>query len=220
VEAVTLAFGDDEIANLRSGDPSTRIAALGRLAPGTITHKEVEALTGCLSAPEKLVQRRAAETCARLQRAGIDMQPILFSVLRCTDLRRRWGAVFALSLIGPVPREAVETLMDSLGLDDGDIRWAAADLLLGSGYLSGCTEKLTDLLVDGNPHQRKMAAYCLRALELRSQRIDRALLNALADSSASVRLAALSALSRMAVDRAAAERGVARALGDADAGVR
>jgi len=210
----------DEAPNLRSNDPQARVAALERLAAATVTHEEIDAAAACLGATEKLVQRRAAEAFARLHRAGIDIEPALSLAVRSTDLRQRWGAAFAFSLIGALPPEARDILVDSLGLDDGDIRWAAADILLRSSEIDDRPQRLTQLLVHGNPHQRKMAAYCLRRLDLRSPAVDRALLAALEDRSAAVRLATLAALSRLATDRAVAAQHLAHVLDDTDPGVR
>src|SRR5260221_8141 len=84
---------------------------------------------GLPRAPRKLVQRRAAEAFAALARRGLAVEPQLHAALAAPELRLRWGAVYALSLVGAPPRAALPTLLDVIGLDDGDLRWAAADLI-------------------------------------------------------------------------------------------
>jgi len=212
---------NDSLADLRSDDPRARAAALQRIAAtGRATPDELEQVTACLAAKEKLVQKGAAEALAALHRTGADVRSRLRSILRSADLRERWGATFALSLIGPLPSEALGVLLESLGFDDGDIRWAAAELLLKMPERGGHAARLVELLASHNPRQRKMAAYCLRTLGVRSSEIDAALCHALTDARSEVRLAALAALSRLALDPTGAAQHVALRIDDVDAGVR
>lgn len=206
---------------LRSGSRSERVAAMQRIAAGaTATTEELDALAGCLASPDKLTQRRAAEALAQLHAAGVQVGGLLLEALRSADAGRRWGAAFALSLIGPLAAEVRPVLVENMGGDDGDVRWAAAELLLRVPGSDSGPESLCGLLLDGNGHQRKMAAYCLRRLDRRSAAVQAALTTALGDVEVGVRLAAVAALSRLAVDHGAAADRIAALVEDHDAGVR
>ena len=41
---------------------------------------------------------------------------------------------YGLSRLGPAPPESLPTVLDALGSDDGDVRWAAAAILAGINY--------------------------------------------------------------------------------------
>lgn len=211
----------DGTGGLGAPDPQRRVEALVAIAAAAAaTPGEIEAMTICLGAAEKIVQRRAAEAFAQLHRAGVAVERPLLLTLRSQELRRRWGAAFALSLIMPLPAEARGVLLESIGLDDGDVRWAAADLLAKMPASDTDGGDVLELLAAGNVNQRKMAAYCLRVRNEPSASSQVALTAALADPSSGVRLAALAALSRLAVDRSSAAPAVAALLDDANPGVR
>jgi HEAT repeat protein len=206
---------------LRSGNRLDRVAALQRIAAAaTATDEELQAMTSCLGVPDKLIQRRAGEALAQLHAAGVAVEQILQQALHSSEATRRWGAAFALSLIGPLPADAQPVLIENLGVEDGDIRWAAADLLMRTAGWGGAAAELCALVSSGNVHQRKMAAYCLRTLDQRSVAVDATLIAALGDVHPTVRLAALAALSKLALDRPTAAQAIAALLEDADAGVR
>jgi HEAT repeat protein len=199
---------------LRSADPEVRIAAIGVLAVrGAAAPEELEALADCLGHGRKAVQRPAAEAFAALQAAGVGVDSILERSLRACDPRRRWGAAFAMSLVGEPPARTVPVLLETLGADDGDVRWAAASILLRVKDHAGLIGWLVDLLARGTATQRKMALYCLRHLHARSAAVERAVAAALGDAAWGVRLAAIAVLPRVAVDRAAAAAAALGALG-------
>jgi HEAT repeat protein len=196
------------------------LAAIARLHErGEGSPSDVAFLVGCLGDGKKVVQRRAAEALAALEAAGTPVRAAIEPLLAAPALRTRFGAAYALSRLGPTPASCVPVLLDALGTDDGDLRWAAATILLpfGSGTLD---EPLRDLLRNGNAAQRKMALYCLRDVEPPPTDVETELLAALADPEAAVRLAAMAALARLGRDRAAVSRALARLVDDADVGVR
>jgi HEAT repeat protein len=201
--------------------PQDRIEALARIAGrAQASPAEIEAITDCLGAPQKIVQRRAAETLAQLEHAGLGIRDQLIHLLRSENPRNRWGAAYALALIGPPPIEARAALLESLGSADGDIRWAAIDILLRTPDWHTATSDLSDLLAHGNPAQRKMAAYALRGLRQREPSVQAALTQALLDPDTGVRIAAVSALLHLASDRDAATESACRLLSDPEIGVR
>jgi HEAT repeat protein len=212
---------NNDLSELLSPGSRERVEALARIADrAQASADEIEAILACLSSDRKIVQRRAAETLAALERAGVPLQDNLIGLLRSDHPGSRWGATYALSLIGSLPAEARETLFESLGSTDGDIRWAAVDILLRIPNWYTAAEELCDLLAQGGPAQRKMAAYTLRGLKQRRPDVQAALTAALLDAEPSVRMAAVAALLHLAIDRGAATESACRLLSDPDAGVR
>lgn len=198
-------------------DPLAEIARIRERGEGA--SDDVAFLVGCLGASTKAVQRRAAEALAVLAAAGVSVRDAIAPVLTAPVLRTRFGGAYALSLLGTTPVACVPVLLDALGTDDGDLRWAAATILLPFGT-AVLLEPLRGLLRDGNTAQRKMALYCLRDLAPTPVGVDPELAAALADPDAPVRLAAMAALARLGVDRAAVARALTPLLDDADVGVR
>ncbi len=206
---------------LRASLLAERLAAMADIADhGVGDAGELEALAECLGDARKLMQRRAAETFAALAARGVDVHAALHCLLQSHTARQRWGAAFALSLLGTTPPVALPVLLEALGCDDGDVRWAAGKILVRMRGHAGLAAALRGLLTTGTPAQRKMAAYCLRDLEARSPEIEQAVRAAVHDADTGVRLAAMSCLVRLAMDRPAAADCVLRLLGDADASVR
>ena len=125
-----------------------------------------------------------------------------------------------MSLIGPLPAAAAASLIDALGVDDGDIRWAAAERLkqLAARESRLVIPELLRLAADGSAEQRKMALYCLRDLDV-GEAVEVAQ-SALRADDVGVRLAALSAFARLADERAAAAEKIVALLKDADDRVR
>ena len=110
------------------------------------------------------------------------MRDVLLRTLESDVTRQRWGAAYALSLLGDAPPVTLPTLLEALGSDDGDVRWAAGNILARLRGDTALVDALQQLLGTGNPAQRKMAAYCLRDLDARSPAVERALLAALGRS--------------------------------------
>jgi HEAT repeat protein len=195
-------------AALRASDLATRLAAIAALAKTDApAPDELAALAEALGDGRKAVERGAAETFATLARRGVAVERILDEALVSSAPRRRWGAAFALSLLGDPPLRTLPVLLDALGVDDGDVRWAAAGVVVRMTDREATARTLLDLVRAGNGRQRKMALYCLRDLGVRSVDAEHAVLRALADADWDVRLASITTLPRLALDRrAAAER--------------
>src|SRR5437870_453881 len=156
------------VARLRSASADDRVAAIAELGRGDTGAAELEALAQCLGHDRKLVQRRAAEAFAALDRRGTPVRAVLAAALRSTAARQRWGAAYALSLLGAPPRETLPVLLETLGEDDGDMRWAAARIVVRMRDEPELVGMLAELAVRGRGSQRKMALYCLRDLEASS----------------------------------------------------
>jgi len=202
---------------LLDGPPAARLAAMAALVDCATApqNDEIDALGECLGDARKPVQRRAAEAFAALAARGVEVGARLHAALAAPELRRRWGAAYALSLVGAVPLAALATLLEVLGSDDGDLRWAAADLL----KRLAATERpvvVTALLGRaGHPGEgRKMALYALRDLNV-AEAFDAAL-GALADDAIETRLAALALIAKVHPEPGAAARRIAQLVDDPD----
>jgi HEAT repeat protein len=191
------------------------IAARGRADPD-----ELAALLEALGASTKAVQRGAAEALVALARAGQAVDDVLGTALADAAPRRRWGAAYAWSRLGAVPPACLPVLVEALGADDGDLRWASASILRDLGGRPELVAALRGLLASANPLQRKMALYCLRDLNVRAAGIEGEVRGALEDRDPAVRLAAMSALACLADDRPLAARVLLVRLEDVAPGVR
>jgi HEAT repeat protein len=206
---------------LRAAELDDRLAAVAELAAREHPEpEELHALGACLGSEHKVLQRRTAEALAGLHQRGVAVTHVLLAALESPGPRQRWGAAYALSRIGAAPAQALPVLLECLGEDDGDVRWAAATILVHMEDTPVLVDALHNLLVTGNAAQRKMAAYCLRDVEARTPAVEQALDAALDDAEPSVRMAAMSSLARLCTDRATLARRLVTLLGDVDEGVR
>jgi HEAT repeat protein len=198
---------------LRSPALEERRAAIDEIARrDSLGDGELEALVECLGDARKAVQRPAAEALAALAGRGVVVDRVLDEALRSASPRLRWGAAYTLSLLGEPPPSAIPVLLETLGVDDGDVRWAAAGIVVGVRDRPALVDRLVVLVRDGNAAQRKMALYCLRDLGARSPATAAAALAALADEDAGVRLAAMASVPRLVEERSAAAAGLVAAL--------
>ncbi|TMA71029.1 MAG: hypothetical protein E6J69_00715 [Deltaproteobacteria bacterium] len=205
---------------LRSPSVEDRVAAIAELGHGDAGTAELEALALCLGHDHKLVQRRAAEAFAALDRRGTPVRAVLAAALRSTAARQRWGAAYALALLGAPPRDTLPVLLETLGEDDGDLRWAAARIVVRMRDEPELVRMLAELAARGRGPQRKMALYCIRDLGAPSTDAEGVAAAALGDPDVGVRLAALSTLPAVAVDRVTASHRLLSLLEDPDGGVR
>jgi hypothetical protein len=179
-------------------------------------------LIGLLGAESKETRRFAAEDLIALV-AATDTADATIAALReaivDADPRRRWSAAFVLYRAGSSEDDVFGAALEALGADDGDVRWAAAEIAVAlTASASERRRRIRGLAATRGAAGRKMALYCLRDLR---DGDDAVLVDALAADDAGVRMAAvacygrLPVLSEMAVDAilAAVER-------DPDAGLR
>jgi HEAT repeat protein len=199
---------------LRSEAPDERRAAVAEIATRTTADRtELESLVACLGHPAKAIQRPAADACRALAEQGMAIRPLLEAALDASDPRLRFGAAYALARLGSPPPAALPALLAALSLDDGDVRWAAAELIGRTEPRAIAVEGLLPLVTGGNAPQRKMALYCLRDLATASEEVQHATLGALQDPDPGVRLAAMATLARLARnDPSEAANGILKAL--------
>jgi HEAT repeat protein len=206
----------DRVPALGAAAVEVRLAAIAEIAAaGVATAAETAALGACLGHERKVVQRRAGEALAALAARGVDVAPLLRAGLAASEFRARWGAAYALALSGPPPPEALPVLLEALGADDGDLRWAAARIVAGLAKSPALLSDLRTLARAGNAPARKMALYCLRDLDVRDPASEATAVESLRDPDPHVRLAAQATLARVAVDRATAAQYLLAALAEA-----
>jgi len=186
------------------------------------SHGELHALLVALGAAAKGAQRAAAVELARRAAAGEAVLPELERLVDEGTPRQRWGAVYALSLADAVPETALPVLLAALAVEDGDVRWAACDILTRRS--AAWRERVAGALVEaaraGDPLARKMALYALRDGDHRGVASQEAAERALAAADTDLRLAGMAALVRLGQDRDAVARTVAALTADADLRVR
>ena len=194
------------------------LAEIERLSQVAVSEDEIAFLIACLGQSRKAVQRRAAEALAAAANRGVPVAEALQHALDDATPARRWGAAYTLSLIGTPPPAVLPILVEVLGSPDGDLRWAAADIVKRLGPI--VTSHLLRLARDGHAPQRKMALYCLRDLRVTGEEGAAAVCAGLKDSDPGVRLAALAALPHLGLNGATATDWGLSLVNDGDAGVR
>src|SRR5262249_44062324 len=185
----------------------------------------VAAITGCLGADSKTVRRRAADALAALARRNPAIVGAIRPALRSANHRIRFGAAYALGAIGgeALTLDTAAALCEALGSSDGDLRWAAAELMvrLGRAHPKEIREELLALASSANPAAPKTALSCLRCRGAGGSGVLQAGAAAVRDRDAHVRLAALALLSgSFADDQAAAQLMLERLESDREVGVR
>jgi HEAT repeat protein len=193
---------DRLVAALQSPATSDRVNALLSIIANPdqeLSGEAVKAIANCLSADSKTIRRRAADALAAAARHDRKLIPTLRASLESLEGRIRFGAAYALGAIDETALtvDAAAVLCEALGDSDGDVRWAAAELIvrLGLRHLTEVCALLITLARDGNALARKMALYCMRDLGAAGDITFDAAGTAIRDDDVHVRLAALALLS-------------------------
>ncbi len=182
------------------------------------------ALVLLLGDPSRTRQRRAADALRGLVDGAPELARALGAALGALEPRLRWGAAYTMGhAIRPPAANLWPAVRETLALEDGDQRWAAAELTCElARHHPSVRDDVIATVSSSAPTMRRMLLYCLRDLA------DPALLaiatGRLADDDAGVRLAALAASARAertdADTTALADRVAHLVDGDPDAGVR
>jgi HEAT repeat protein len=187
------------LEQLASGDPATRRAACLAAASDPAATLLTDALCNALGDPVKAVSRAASDALVEIGRKHGEVDPGLRAALHGSDRARRLGAAFTLARIAPPGPRLLPALVEALASTDGDVRWAAARLLVEAGRVHGeVLPLLTGLARAGeSPIVRRMATFALR--ELAPDRVEaaEALLEAASDRDLHVRRAALTAMASL-----------------------
>lgn len=185
----------------------------------------VESLIRDLGDMHKSVQRGAIDRLVALAVSGNGhVIERLRDSIGSADRRVRWASAYALAQIGAdaFAMDSADALIEAMADDDGDIRWAATNLMvrLGRENFQEITNRLYKLASGSDRNARKMALYCIRDLKIAGPDLIPVVENSVHDSDVHVRLAALAVLSRLR-DAPAAGRIMLECLkSDSDAGVR
>lgn len=191
---------DPLATQLRSPDLHQRIDALLRLnqeQQPALSDSVIEALIESLATPSKTVQRHAAAALAAAGASNPTVLGRLVALLDAPDAAARWTSAYALGLIdGALDLRALAVLLEALGNPDGDVRWAALELLvrLGRRHHGPIRDGLLALQQRTGANRRKMALYALRDLGMRDAAVVGAVCEACTSADSQVRLAALSFL--------------------------
>ena len=214
-------------ARLRSPDLRQRIdtlVLLRREPQKNLADSVLDALIENLSSPNKAVQRHCASAIAAAGRSNPTIVPRLLAMLEGPQTSGRWAAAYALGLIDDaLDLRACQPLMETMASSDGDLRWAALELIvrLGRRFPSHIRAALLALQEGDNANGRKMAIYAMRYLGIRDAAALAAASRACAAKDSQVRLAALSFFKEAgAADGPAIEVVLACLQNDPDKGVR
>jgi HEAT repeat protein len=211
---------------LRHPEPARRITALAALedAPEAIDGEVLEAVIEGLSSEIKGIQRRAAGVIAAAGARNPLVVTRLHALLEAQSAPVRWAAAYALGLIdGALDLRAGQPLLDALAKSDGDVRWAALELVvkLGRRHPDVIRSRLLAMLRDGDAHSCKMSLYALRNLGMRDSAVLAAVRGVSGATDSQVRLAALSFIRELSgADEAAVDIVLERMGSDPDPGVR
>ena len=211
------------LEQLSSSEPAVRRAACHAAAGDPAATLFTEALVAALGDPVKAVSRAASDALVAIGRQHGDVDPGLRAALHGADRTRRFGAAFTLARIAPPGPRLLPALVEALSSPDGDVRWAAARLLVETGRLHGeVFALLTGLVRAGeSPLVRRMATFALRELAPDREEAAAALLEAARDRDLHVRRAALTAMASLASPPEAVGAHLLETLAsDADAAAR
>ena len=221
VEDIAIVLNDDDV--------EARLAAIREVVENpqsALPEHVLDALIRCVGANRKAIQRRAAEALAAVASQDARVVEKLRATLSHAEPRMRWGVAYALGLVtldGALDLAAMPNIIEALSTNDGDVRWAAADLVLrlGKEHREAVSHQLIALASGVDPNARKMALYCLRDVGGPREELLAVAEACCADHHSIVKMAALSLLTRIGdADERGANLAVRIMQDDPDAGVR
>ena len=153
------------------------------------------ALIADLDHPDKPTIRAAVDQLIGLARESAQVRTALDLRLDASGHRNYWPVAYVLGHLPQPSGAAIRNLLDTLDHAEPDIRWACSLLLAKIAQTeTAVIELLVELCRDGTANQKRMAIYCLRDLALNDGASLQALIESLADSDATVRVAAVTSL--------------------------
>lgn len=184
---------------LRSPDPDERRAACLAAAEDPAGTLLADALGEALGDPVKAVVRAASDALVSIGRRAGGVDAVIRDALHSDEPTRRWGAAFTFARLEPPGPRVLPALVEALGSPDGDIRWAAARLLVEAGRRHPEVLPLLLGLVRGGEHAvvRRMATFALRELAPDRPEAAQVLLEATDDPDLHVRRAVYTAMASL-----------------------
>jgi len=155
---------------------------------------DIASLIESLAHSDRAVVRTAIDSLVTAGHERPEVRESLNRLLQEVASEKRWPVAYTLGQLSQPSSSCLDTLMEALGSEDPDIRWATLQLLIRLGKNDKrILPLISELLNSGNPTQRRMAVYCLRDLGLEDRSIQ---LQCLGDTDPLVRVAAVTALSK------------------------
>lgn len=187
------------LERLRHPDPAERRAACREAPDDPSAVLLLEGLAEALGDADRSVMRAASDALVAAGRGQPETESLLRRALRGDSPRRRWGAAFTFARLAPPDPGLLPAVVEAMDAPDGDIRWAAARLLVDMGRLHPEILRVAvGLAREGEtPALRRMALFCLRELAPDDPHAAAALLEASLDADPSLRRAAVTALAAL-----------------------
>jgi HEAT repeat protein len=149
------------------------------------------ALIADLDEHDKPTIRVAVDRLISLAAEFPQVREILYQRLSEAGHRNYWPVAYVLGHLPQPSADALGVLLETLDHPEPDIRWAIALLLIRVAKVEDAiVQRLMQLSATGTANQKRMALYCMRDLALSDPASQSALLRALGDSDATVRVAA------------------------------
>jgi HEAT repeat protein len=152
---------------------------------------EIAGFIADLDHADKPTIRAAVDALTPLADRSTEVRDLLNRRLSQSGYKNYWPVAYILAQLPQPSSDVVRTLLDALDHREPDIRWAVALLLVRMGKNDGgLVHRLIEMCGQGTVIQKRMAIYCLRDLALTDRESLKALLSALNDADATVRVAA------------------------------
>lgn len=157
--------------------------------------EDIVSLIESLDHPDKAVVRPVVDSLIALGSRRPEIQETLNRYLQDSNRKKRWPIAYTLAHFSFPSSLCLDLLIEGLGNEDQDIRWATVHLLTRLGKNDErITPLLLGLLKTGTAIQRRIAVYCLRDLGIGGETQLDGVLQALRDPDPLVRVAAVTSL--------------------------
>ncbi|MFQ5916594.1 MAG: HEAT repeat domain-containing protein [Candidatus Binatia bacterium] len=157
--------------------------------------EDVASLIGFLDHPDKAVVRPAVDSLITLGTRRPEIKESLDRLLHDPRRKKLWPIAYTLAQLSAPSSRCLDVLIEGLGSEDQDIRWATFLLLTRVGKKDKrIAPLLLDLLKTGTANQRRVAVYCLRDMGMGDETVLERVIQTLRDPDPLVRVAAVTSL--------------------------
>jgi HEAT repeat protein len=157
--------------------------------------EDVALLIRFLDHCDKAVVRPAVESLIALGPHRPEIKESLTRLLQDPRRKKLWPIAYTLAQLSAPSSRCFDVLIQGLGSEDQDIRWATILLLTRLGKKD---ERITPLLLEllkiGTATQRRLAVYCLRDMGMEDETVLERVIQTLRDPDPLVRVAAVTSL--------------------------